>query len=246
MKKLISVLTTAAITLCLCACGEKDNDNINIYDNFKSYISENGIEDNYYIQISRTAEAASVLVEASKTSDDCAFMEYDIRGRLRYFRNNTLQNISEKTFYVPEETKSEWSNFEFEGLNEKYRMVLNELLKSDAEKTVETTDTGKKEMPNKVSIKYNPEEVDTETIFSNSGNFGIISVKFEANKDYSKFSEVSVSCQYDYNGTIYLYSVTFGEPNEPDNDGKNGQRPEDIEKVYESYIEEISSEIAVE
>lgn len=90
-------------------------------------------------------------------------------------------------------------------------------------------------MPYKFSVKYNPEELDTKSIFSNSGNFGIVSVKFESDKDFEKFSEVSVSCQYDYDGVIYLYSVTFGEPDQPDSEGKNGQRPEDIQKIYESY-----------
>ena len=34
---------------------------------------------------------------------------------------------------------------------------------------------------------------------------------------------------------LYIYSVTFGEPDQPDSEGKNGQRPEDIQKIYESY-----------
>lgn len=246
MKRIISVMITIAMTLCLGACGEKSDDTAKIYDNFKNHIIQNGIEDNYYIQISRTAEAANVLIEASKTTDDCAFMEYDIRGKLRFFRNDLLTTISYETYYAPEKTKYEWSDLEFDGLNEKYRKVLDELLKSDSEKSIEITKTDNKKMPKKVSIKYNPEELDTKSIFSNSGNFGIVSVKFETNEDYSKFNEVSVNCQYDYNGTIYLYSVTFGEPNKPDDEGKNGQRPEDIENIYKEYTKEISSEISAE
>ncbi len=41
-------------------------------------------------------------------------------------------------------------------------------------------------MPYKFSVKYNPEELDTKSIFSNSGNFGIVSVKFESDKDFEK------------------------------------------------------------
>ena len=106
---------------------------------------------------------------------------------------------------------------------------------TDGERSIDRSSTGNKNMPYKFSVKYNPEELDTKSIFSNSGNFGIVSVKFESDKDFEKFSEVSVSCQYDYDGVIYLYSVTFGEPDQPDSEGKNGQRPEDIQKIYESY-----------
>lgn len=86
-------------------------------------------------------------------------------------------------------------------------------------------------MPYKFSVKYNPEELDTKSIFSNSGNFGIVSVKFESDKDFEKFSEVSVSCQYDYDGVIYLYSVTFGEPDQPDSEGKT----DSVLRIYRKY-----------
>ena len=45
---------------------------------------------NYYIQISKTADSANVLTEASRLGDDCAFMEYDASGSIRYYRNNAL------------------------------------------------------------------------------------------------------------------------------------------------------------
>ncbi|MCI7803919.1 MAG: hypothetical protein MR503_02425 [Oscillospiraceae bacterium] len=241
MKKIISMLTAALLTLSLCACGDDSEENEKIYQDFKTYISENGTEEDYYIQISKTADSANTLIEASKLGNDCAFMEYDVSGTLKFYRNNALTVISSSYYYVPDKKDAVWEDFEYEGLSEKYRGILSALLDSDAERTVEKEKTGDKAMPYKVSVKYNPEELDTKSIFSNSGNFGIVSVKFDTDESFEKFSEVSVSCQYDYNGVIYLYSVTFGEPNEPDDEGKNGQRPEDIEKIFNAYDEQIEA-----
>lgn len=241
MKKIISMLTAALLTISLCGCGDDSEENENIYQNFKTYISENGTEENYYIQISKTADSANTLIEASRIGNDCAFMEYDVSGTLKFYRNNALTVISSSTFYIPDTTDAVWEDFEYEELNEKYQGILTDLLDCDAERTVEKEKTGDKEMPYKVSVKYNPEELDTKSIFSNSGNFGIVSVKFQTDENFEKFSEVSVSCQYDYDGVIYLYSVTFGEPNQPDDEGKNGQRPEDIEKIFNSYKQQIEA-----
>lgn len=241
MKKIISMLTAALLTLSLCACGDDSEENEKIYQDFKTYISENGTEEDYYIQISKTADSANTLIEASKLGNDCAFMEYDVSGTLKFYRNNALTVISSSYYYVPDKKDAVWEDFEYEDLSEKYRGILTDLLDSDAERTVEKEKTGDKAMPYKVSVKYNPEELDTKSIFSNSGNFGIVSVKFDTDESFEKFSEVSVSCQYDYDGVIYLYSVTFGEPNEPDDEGKNGQRPEDIEKIFNAYNEQIEA-----
>lgn len=241
MKKIISMLTAALLTISLCGCGDDSEENENIYQNFKTYISENGTEENYYIQISKTADSANTLIEASRIGNDCAFMEYDVSGTLKFYRNNALTVISSSTFYIPDTTDAVWEDFEYEELNEKYREILTDLLECDAERTVEKEKTGDKEMPYKVNVKYNPKELDTKSIFSNSGNFGIVSVKFQTDNNFEKFSEVSVSCQYDYDGVIYLYSVTFGEPNEPDDEGKNGQWPEDIEKIFNSYKQQIEA-----
>ncbi len=241
MKKIISMLTAALLTISLCGCGDDSEENENIYQNFKTYISENGTEENYYIQISKTADSANTLIEASRLGNDCAFMEYDVSGTLKFYRNNALTVISSSTFYIPDTTDAVWEDFEYEELNEKYQGILTDLLDCDAERTVEKEKTGDKEMPYKVSVKYNPEELDTKSIFSNSGNFGIVSVKFQTDENFEKFSEVSVSCQYDYDGVIYLYSVTFGEPNQPDDEGKNGQRPEDIEKIFTAYKQQIEA-----
>lgn len=241
MKKIISMLIAAMLTVCLCACGDDSEENESIYQDFKAYISENGTEQNYYIQISKTADSANTLIEASRLGNDCAFMEYDVSGTLKFYRNNALTVISSSNFYVPDKKDAVWEDFEYEGLNEKYQGILTQLLDSDAERVIEKEKTGDKEMPYQVSVKYNPEELDTKSIFSNSGNFGIVSVKFETDESFEKFSEVCVSCQYDYDGVIYLYSVTFGEPDEPDDEGKNGQRPEDIEKIFDSYSEQIEA-----
>lgn len=244
MKRIISMFTAVFLTLCLCACGDDSEENEKIYQDFKSYISENGTEENYYIQISKTADSANTLIEASKLGSDCAYMEYDASGTLKFYRNNALTVISAASFYIPDKKDAVWKDFEFEGLNEKYQEILTALLDSDAERTVQKEKNGSKAMPYNVSVKYNPDELDTKSIFSNSGNFGIISVKFQTDESFTKFSEISVSCQYDFDGVIYLYSVTFGDPNDPDDEGKNGQRPEDIEKIFNAYSAQIEANMA--
>lgn len=243
MKKIISVLTAALLGLSLCGCGDDSSENETIYSNFKSYISENGTEDNYYIQISKTADSANTLIEASRIADDCAFMEYDVSGTLKFFRGGKLTEISPQTYYAAEETDADWNNFEYEKLSEKYRNALTQILESDAERTVEKTKTDNKEMPYRVTVRYNTGQLDAKSIFSNGGNFGIVSIKFETDAEFKKFSEVTVSCQYDYNSVIYLYSATFGDPNLPDSNGENGQTPDAIEKVFDSYKEKIAAQM---
>lgn len=243
MKKIISAITAVVLSICLCSCGDDGDKNDVIYQNFKSYISENGTEDDYYIQISKTANSANTLIEASKMDDDCAYMEYDISGKLKFYRNNTLTEISSATYFVPEKKDAKWSDLEFEKINEKYRKILSELLEIDAEKTIEKKKNDDKNMPYSVNIEYDTKKRDTKVLFSNSGNFGMVNIKFETNKTFDKFSNVSVSCQYDYDGVIYLYSVTFGKPCEPDAEGKNGRRPEDIEEIFDSYKSTIEARI---
>lgn len=94
MKKFISIMLTALLIASLSSCGDDSEENEKAYGNFKSYISENGTEQDYYIQISKTADSANVLTEASRLGDDCAFMEYDASGSIRYYRNNALTVIS--------------------------------------------------------------------------------------------------------------------------------------------------------
>ncbi len=244
MKKIISILTAALITMLLCSCGDDSKENETIYQNMKSYVLENGTEENYYIQVSKTADSANTLIEASKLGNDCAFMEYDASGTLKFYRNSTYTVISSSTYYVPDKKDAKWEDFEYEALSEKYRGILSSLLDSDVEREIERSKTDNKSMPYKINVKYNPTELDTKSIFSNSGNFGIVSVKFETDKEFKKFSEITVSCQYDYDGVIYLYSVTFGDPNEPDEEGKNGQRPEDLGKIYASYEAKIEARMS--
>lgn len=241
MKKLISIIISAALTISLCACGDNDEENEKTYENFKIYVTENGIEEDYYIQISKTADSANTLIEASKFGNDCAFMEYDASGTIRYYRNNSLTLISAETLYMPNTKDAQWENFEFEALNEKYENILSLLLETNTEKTIEKSNTGNKKTPYKFDVKFNPEELDTKSIFSNNGDFGIVSIKFETDENFKEFGEVSVSCQYNFDGVIYLYSVTFGEPNAADDTGKNGQRPENIQNIYEVYASQVTA-----
>lgn len=233
MKKITAFLSAVVLAISLCSCGDEDNSKI--YQNFKNFISENGTEDNYYIRISKTADSSNVLTEASKLGNDCAFMEYDISGKIRYYRNHALTVVSAQTYFVPDKSSAEWEDFEFEQLNEKYRAIFEELLESDCKTTIEKSKIKDGDNLYSVTVKYDLDDLDANSIFSNSGNFGYVNVKFETDKSFSEFSEVSVNCQYDYNSTIYLYSVIFGDPNEPDENGENGQRPEDIKEIYEKY-----------
>lgn len=233
LKKIVSIFISAVLLVCLCSC--KGNNEDDVYELFKSYISQNGIEEDYYIQISKTANAENTLVEASKMGDDCAFMEYDVSGLLKFYRSGSLTEISALTYFAPDKTDAKWEDFEFASLNEKYRSILNNLLEGDKKKTIETSKTEDKEYPESVKIKYDVKELDTKSIFSSGGNFGSVTVKFDTDKTCSKFKNVTVSCQYDYNDIIYIYAVTFGKPADPDENGKDGHRPEDIEKIFENY-----------
>lgn len=242
MKKIISMLTAVVLAVFVCACGKED-DNKNIYNSFKSFIAQNGTEENYYIQISKTANAANTLTEASRLGEDCAFMEYDVSGSLKFFRDDELTEISQKTYYLDEKSDAKWSDFEYDKLYERYRSALNSILESDAEWTLKKSKIENKNMPYSINIQYAAEQLDTKSIFSNSGNFGIVSVKFQTDKEYKSFNQIAVSCQYDYNDVIYLYSVTFGTPQPPDSDGNDGHRPEDIEKIFNTNKEQIQQQI---
>ena len=245
MKKIISVILAAFMTLSLCACGESDApDASKIYDDLKSHVAENGLEDNYYIQISKTANSANTLMEASRLGDDTAFMEYDVSGTLKFFRNRTLTVITGSNFFIPEKTDAVWEDFEFESINEAYRSAFTQLIEGDAKTTATVEKSEDEKGVYNVNIQFEPKDLDTKTIFGNSGNFGIVSIKFKTDSKGKTFEDVTLSCQYDYDSIIFLYAVTFGDPNEPDEEGKNGQRPEDIKAIFKEYEEGITQSIA--
>lgn len=244
MKKFISVILSAAMFFSLCACGKKETpDAKTAYNSLKNYVTENGLEDNYYIQISKTANSANTLIEASKLNEDVAFMEYDVSGTIKFFRNRTLTVITGSNFFVPEKTDASWEDFEFENINEAYRKAFTQLIESDAEKSVEIEKSEDEKGVYFVDVQFDPEKLDTKSIFGNSGNFGIVSIKFKTDSKGKTFEDISVSCQYDYDSIIFLYSVTFGDPNKPDKEGKNGQRPEDIKAIFKKYEDGITQSI---
>lgn len=246
MKKIISVILAALMTLSLCACGEKKAPDANeVYKALKNHVAESGLEDNYYIQISKTANSANTLIEASKLGDDTAFMEYDISGTLKFFRNRTLTVITGSNFFVPEKTDASWNDFEFDGINDAYRNAFTQLIDSDAKITVDIEKAENQDGVYNVDVQFETEELDTKAIFGNSGNFGIVSIKFKTDSEGKTFEDVTLSCQYDYDSIIFLYAVTFGDPNEPDEDGKNGQRPEDIKAIFKEYEDGITQNLLV-
>lgn len=243
IKKIITLITAALLSVSLTACGETDTGSTDIYDNFKGFIEQSGMEENYYIQISKTAAADFTLIEASKYGTDCAFMESDASSTLKFFRNGTLTVYSAENYFVPKKTDAQWPDFEFNKINEKSRGIVEELLRSDTQPEVSSSENDSKDMPYSISLKYAPGELDTKALFSSGGNFGSVSIKAKADKEYQSFESVSLNYQYDYDGVIYLYGVTFGDPAEPDENGNNGHRPEDISALFKQYSKNIEDKM---
>lgn len=240
-KRLMTIITAVMMLLSFTACGDDSGE---VFENFKNYIDENGLESDYYIQISKTADSANTLIEASKLGKDCAFMESAHTGDVRFFRNGVLTEVSAENYFAPIKKDRDWNNFEYEGMSEKYRDILSELLKNNSEKTVEKKKNDNKDTPYSVTIKYDVEKLDTKALFSNSGNFGIVNIKFDTDEKAEKFDNISVSCQYDYDGVIYLHLITFGTPDSPDEKGNGGRRPEDIQSIFDSNMDLFEAQMA--
>ncbi len=260
MKKIKSILLTTVLCLSLSACEKKENFNQTVaFENMKSYYSNEFDSEDYYIQISKTKAEAHIMTEASKHGDDYAFMEYDVSGALKYYRNNKLTTLSPETFYQAEEKDAKWTDFSYENTAQTYKEVLNTLcLESDSIfKEITFEETEDKNYPYKISANINLDNIDEKTLFKSGGNFGSVSIKFLSDESGKNFDEISLYVQYDYNDEIYVVSSKYGEANFPDEKGENGQRPEDIEKEYtknaeelqssfEQYLEEMQSNYATE
>ena len=252
MKKIISIITAAAMLSCMTACGSKTEDfnKTQAYDNMRSSFSEDFNSEDYYLQISKTQAEAHVMTEASKSGDDCVFLEYDVLGALKFFRNNTLTNVSYETFYQPEEKNAKWSDFTYQKTADTYRSVLSVLSGNDysnpaseayaiKEITVEENDNDA--FPYKVSAHFDMNKINAGELFNSGGSFGSVSIKFLSDENGESFDDISLYVQYDYNDEIYVISAKYGEPNDPDDEGENGQRPDDIEKEYEKNLEELQA-----
>lgn len=252
MKKIISIITAAAMLSCMTACGSKTEDfnKTQAYDNMRSFFSEDFNSEDYYLQISKTQAEAHVMTEASKVGDDCVFLEYDVLGALKFFRAGKLTTVSMETFYQEDESDAQWSDFSYQKTADTYRCVLSALSGSDysdpAEKTyaikeITVEETENDAYPFKVSAHFDMDKVDANTLFSSGGSFGSVSIKFLSDEKGESFDDISLYVQYDYNDEIYVISAKYGEPNEPDEEGENGQRPDDIQKEYEDNLEELQT-----
>ncbi|MBQ3565866.1 MAG: hypothetical protein IJA12_01685 [Oscillospiraceae bacterium] len=253
MKKIKSIITAVLLCLSLTACGEEKEafSQTQAYENMRNFYSDTAsdIED-YYIQISKTQSEAHVMTEVCKDGDDCVFLEYDVMGALKFFRNNKLTNVTYETFYQPEEKDAQWSDFSYQKTADTYKNVLNALTDtefSDSErdtyaiKEITVEETEDKSYPYKVTAQFDMNKINAKEMFSSGGNFGSVSVKFLSDEKGESFDDISLYVQYDYNDEIYVISAKYGEPNNPDEKGENGQRPDDIEKEYEKNLEELQA-----
>lgn len=248
MKKFLSVILCTVFCVSLCSCSDEREVNKNeVFENFMEYTSENTLDDNYYIQISKTAAESHILTEASKLDDDCAFMHYDVTGNLKFYRDGKYTTLSISNLYIPEEKDAKWEDFEYEDMAENYREIISELCSKDTDdntnslKSIDVSDSENKEFPVKYSVQYDLETVDTRALFKNGGNFGSLSIKFLSDESGKSFKDISLNCQYDYNDEIYVISVKYGTPNLPDEKGENGQRPEDIEEIFRDYVDKLTA-----
>ncbi|MGN1481888.1 hypothetical protein [Porcipelethomonas sp.] len=248
MKKIFAVFSSLILCLSLCSCSDDSADKEAVFKDFRNYISETALDDDYYIQISKTASDAQTLTEASRMDEDCAFMQYDFTGALKFYRNDKYTVVSSATFFIPEEKDAQWTDFDYENMAQQYREIIaslcsEEIVNTESEtpiiKSIDISDNDSKEFPEKYSVQFDPSVLDTRTIFKSAGNFGSVSIKFLTDKNHTSFSDVSLNCQYDYNDEIYLVSVIYGTPDEPDEKGENGHRPEDIEDIFQGYLDDL-------
>lgn len=248
MKKIFAVFSSMLICLSLCSCSESTEEKNEVFADFRSFVTDNTLDNDYYIQISKTASDAQTLTEASRMDDDCVFMQFDFTGSLKFYRDGKYTVVSADTFYVPEEKDAQWTDFNYESMSQQYREIIAELCGDDIVnmesenpviKSIDVSENDSKEFPKKYSVQYDPSVLDTGTIFKSAGNFGSVSIKFLTDKNNENFSEISVNCQYDYNDEIYLVSVIYGTPDEPDEKGENGHRPEDIEEIFQGYLDDL-------
>lgn len=244
MKKIKAILLSAVFCLSLSACGEEkvDFNETSAFEKAKPVLSENLKSDDYYIQISKTKAQAHVMTEVSSFEGNHAFMEYDISGAIKFFKDNTLTNISPETFYQVDTKEMAWEDFSYQKTADTYSAVLYTISQdTDAIKDITFEENDNEKYPFKVTVNYDLKKINANELFGSSGNFGSVSIKFLSDENGENFDEIALHVQYDYNSEIYVISAKYGDINLPDKKGKNGQRPEDIEKEYTQNAEELQS-----
>lgn len=250
MKKILSITLTLLLCLSLSACGNEEINGSEAFESFRQYLLNDFENENYYIQISKTQAEAHTMTEISKLNDDCAFLVYDATGSLKFFRNGKNIIISSDNYYTTDEKEAKWSDFSYGKTAENYRNALYELCQMDYSKY--STDIIKEiivekneneNFPYKVSIHFDLSVINAQELFGNGGNFGSLSIKFLCSEDGKSFDDISLNIQYDYNSEIYVIAAYYGDPNMPDENGSNGQRPEDIQEIFDGYVDDIQKSL---
>lgn len=246
MKKIISIILISLLCLSLFGCENESIDKNLAFENMCSYFINDFKNENYYIQISKTQAESHIMTEISALNDDCAFLEYDVTGSLKFFRDGKITTISPATYYTTEEKSADWSSLSYGKKAENYKRVLKGLCQKDYSdssvniiKEIKVEKNENKDFPYKVSVHFNLENVNTKELFENAGNFGSLSIKFLCSEDGKSFDDISLNVQYDYNSEIYVIAAYFGDPNLPDEKGENGQRPDDIQEIFDGYVEDM-------
>ena len=244
MKKALSLIITMAVMFCLTACGEKP-DELYLASAMKAYMVNDFKSDDYYIQMSRTKSEAHTVTEVSKMGDDKCFLAYDANGIIKYFRNGKQYDVSAETLYAPEEKEAKWDDFTYGKTADKYREVLLALCGDSNNdypvKDVKYEDSDNEKLPYKVSVYYDLSKFDCGKLFGSQGNFGSLSIKFLTDLKGNTFDNVTLHVQYDYNSEIFVAAAKYGEPKTSDENGGIGERPDDIEEIYNIRMKELQT-----
>ena len=250
MKKILHILIAAVMGINLCllwGCGEDERpDPEKLAQSMKSYISDSFDNKDCYIQISRTKAAAQTITEVSELGEDKCFLTYDFSGALKFFRNGKFTDVNPTTIYTPNVKDADWDTFSFGKTADNYREVLKKLCadKNGSEyavREVTLTDTENEKLPYKVSVSFDVDKFDCGKLFASGGNFGSLSVKFLTDQDGSTFDNVTLHVQYDYDSEIFVTAAKFGTPKTPDENNGNGERPEDVEEMYNGYLKKMQT-----
>ncbi len=244
MKKIKAILLSAVLCLSLSACGEEkiDFNETTAFENVKPALSENLKSDDYYIQISKTQSEAHVMTEVSSFEGNYAFMEYDVSGALKFFKDGKLTTMSPSTFYQADTKETTWEDFSYQKTADTYSTVLYTISQdADAIKEITFEENDSEKYPFKVTVNYDLKKLNANELFGSSGSFNSVSIRFLSDEKGESFDEITLHVQYDYNSEIYVISAKYGDVNLPNKNGKNGQRPEDIEKEYNQNAEELQA-----
>ena len=247
MKKIISLILSGIICISLCACGEEGFDPKENFDKLGDYVTGEYETSNFYMQISKTKADHHSVTEVSKLGDDKAMLTFEAAtGELTFFRNGKLTNVTADSILEPEEKNKNWEKLAVSKTSETYVSALKQLCaeKFDGKQDrayieISSEDSKDEKYPYKVTAKYNLDHINAKGLFNSGGNFGSLSIKYLTNENGTEFSDIELHVQYDYDSEIYVIMLRYGDPALPDDKGGEGQRPEDIEKIFNGYYDSM-------